>query len=112
MDLFLTTGVLFCNDGTYGTIPYHHTHSVKDNEIPNEGGLFNDYYRTAYSIVKWMGLALTGNWEGGGRYGTYLADMGTLGRQAGIVGVYNKSARIDRVLLHFTPIPFVCLSVQ
>lgn len=56
-------------------------------------------------------MELIGNWEGDGRYGTYLADMGTLGRQAGIVGVYNKLARMDRVLLYFIPIPFIYLSV-
>lgn len=43
------------------------------------------------------------------RYGTYLADVGALGRQAGIVGVYNKLARVDRVMLYFIPIPFVYL---
>ena len=84
---------------------------AKDNEIPNEGGLFNDYYRTAYSILWWIGLG-TGNGEGDGRYGTYyLADMGTLGRQAGIVGVDNKLARMDRLLPYFILILFVYSSV-
>ena len=40
-----------------------------------------------------------------------MADMGTLGRQAGIVGVDNKLARMDRLLPYFIPILFVYSSV-
>lgn len=38
--------------------------------------------------------------------------MGTLERQAGIVGVYNKLARIHRLLLYFIRNPFVYLSAK